>query len=171
MTNLTKIALGGGCHWCTEAVFQALKGVDCVAQGFVASEKDSSTFSEAVIVYFNKQVIPLKVLINIHLLTHKSSVNHSMRSKYRSAVYTFSEAQFTEANMLLTEFKSSTFKNLVTQVLPFKAFKASRQDLQNYYIKNPDKPFCKKYINPKLHLLLQEFSVHTNQEKLMNLKT
>ena len=93
MNYAQKIAFGGGCHWCTEAVFQSIKGVLKVEQGFVASTKKNSSFSEAVIVHFEDSKIALKTLIEIHLHTHKSTSNHSMRSKYRSAIYTFSEVQ------------------------------------------------------------------------------
>ena len=69
-----KIALGGGCHWCTEAVFQSLKGVEKVNQGYVASTGENNWFSEAVIVHFNDEIITLKTLIEIHLHTHKSRI-------------------------------------------------------------------------------------------------
>ena len=88
-TNLYKIAFGGGCHWCTEAVFQSLKGVEKVEQGFITSYDQNNTFSEAVIVDFNTEKIDLKTLVEIHLHTHKSTSNHSMRKKYRSAIYVF----------------------------------------------------------------------------------
>jgi peptide-methionine (S)-S-oxide reductase len=51
-------------------------------------------------------------------------------------------------------------------VCPFQSFKASRDDIQNYYTKNPEKPFCETFINPKLKLVLERFSEHTNMEKL-----
>ena len=63
---LTQIGFGGGCHWCTEAVFASLKGVDRVEQGWIASYGDAESFSEAVIVTFNEEQIPLKDLIQIH---------------------------------------------------------------------------------------------------------
>ena len=78
-----KIALGGGCHWCTEAVFQSLKGVEKVEQGFVAPLQDLNSYSEAVIVHYNADLISLKDLIEVHLDTHKSTSNHSFRKKYR----------------------------------------------------------------------------------------
>jgi peptide-methionine (S)-S-oxide reductase len=166
----SKIALGGGCHWCTEAVFQSLLGVLQVEQGYVASIGDNSSFSEAIIVYFNSEEISLKTLIEIHLHTHKSTSNHSMRSKYRSAVYTFSEVQRQEVEQIIERFQMLFEKKLITQVFPFQNFKASRSEITNYYYKNPKKPFCESFINPKLKLLLDQFSSAVNQEKLKHLK-
>jgi len=71
MAEIEKIAMGGGCHWCTEAVFQSLKGVQLVEQGFIASHGNSDKFSEGVIVHFDPHLIPLEVLIEIHLHTHQ----------------------------------------------------------------------------------------------------
>ncbi|MGB6152306.1 MAG: peptide-methionine (S)-S-oxide reductase [Pricia sp.] len=163
---MDKIALGGGCHWCTEAVFQSLEGVRNVEQGFVASEGKDDAFSEAVIVHFNPELISLKDLIEIHLHTHKSDSNHSMRLKYRSAVYTFSKEQAGEAEAILAGLQSQFDKPLITKVYPFKRFKSSDEQFKNYYIKNPKKPFCENYIHPKLTLLLQQFSDKVNRERI-----
>ena len=67
MSNLIKIGLGGGCHWCTEAVFQSLKGVARVQQGWIASEGENTAFSEAIIVKYDPKTIDLKTLVAIHL--------------------------------------------------------------------------------------------------------
>jgi peptide-methionine (S)-S-oxide reductase len=170
MNNVKKIGLGGGCHWCTEAVFQSLKGVLFVEQGFIASTHKSSTFSEAVIVTFNPEIVSLQVLIEIHLLTHKSTKNHSMRVKYRSAIYTFSEEQKTKVNYILTTLNTQYEGKLVTLVLSFCEFKASLEAFTNYYYSNPEKPFCETFINPKLKMLLKEYKANINQEKLSHLK-
>lgn len=170
MEVLQKIALGGGCHWCTEAVFQSLIGVSKVEQGFVASTGYNNTFSEAVIVYFNSEEISLNVLIEIHLNTHKSTSNHSWRNKYRSAIYIFSEVQKNDAKHIIKSFQSQFENKLVTQILPFKSFKGARKQIQNYYYNNPEKPFCERFINPKLEILLKQFSNYTNQNKLRHLK-
>ena len=162
MDAYTKIALGGGCHWCTEAVFQALKGVTKVEQGYVASLDANTSFSEAVIIHFNEDVTTLSVLIEIHLHTHKSTSNHAMRDKYRSAIYYFSEAQKKESVDVLKGFRNAFEEEIITEVLPFSEFKASREAIQNYYKKNPEKPFCKQFINPKLKLLVNKFSRHLN---------
>ena len=137
----SKIALGGGCHWCTEAVFQSLIGVVKVEQGYVASVKENSNFSEAIIVHFYPKEISLQTLIEIHLHTHNSSSNHSMREKYRSAVYTFSDEQELESIRIIESLQKIFYNKLITKVYPFVSFKASREAIQNYYQKNPNKPF------------------------------
>jgi peptide-methionine (S)-S-oxide reductase len=166
----SKIALGCGCHWCTEAVFQSLLGVVKVEQGNVASMGDNSSFSEAVIVYFNSDKISVKTLIEIHLHTHQSTSNHSMRTKYRSAVYTFSEVQKQEVEQIIATFQKRSEKKIITQVFPFHTFRASRAEITNYYYNNPKKPFCESFINPKLKLLLDQFSSAVSNEKLKHLK-
>jgi len=170
MVTISQIGLGGGCHWCTEAVFQSLRGVEKVAQGFVASTGEHANFSEAILVHFNTELVSLPTLIEIHLHTHKSTSNHSMRAKYRSAIYTFTETQHDSAVFHLEGFQKDFDQGLVTKILPFSEFKTSRDALQNYYGKNPKKPFCETYINPKLKLLLHQFSAHAHPEKLNHLR-
>lgn len=63
---------GGGCHWCTEAVFQALCGVSNVEQGYIKSLPPHDSFFEAVVVTLDPKDIPLDVLIYVHLRTHAS---------------------------------------------------------------------------------------------------
>lgn len=169
--EINKIALGGSCHWCTEAIFQSLIGVADVAQGWVQSINENDSFSEAVIVKFSPSVIPLKVLIEIHLRTHKSTVHHSMRTKYRSAIYYYTETQRDTIVDILKELQKSFNQKIITQVLPFVAFKASREEITNYYYSNPQKPFCRQFIHPKLQLLVKEFSSFTSKEKLQHLHT
>lgn len=156
--ELTKIAFGGGCHWCTEAVFQSLIGVEKVEQGWVASTAKNNTFSEAVIVYFDENKIDLKILIQIHLSTHKSTSNHSFRNKYRSAIYYVDAHQQEKSKEIIEELQSNFDAKIITQILEFKNFKPSTDEFQNYYQQNPEKPFCKKYIHPKLAILKREFS-------------
>lgn len=155
---MEKIALGGGCHWCTEAVFQSLKGVINVEQGFVASTGKNDWFSEAVIIEFDPEIIPAEKLIEVHLYTHNSTSNHSMRSKYRSAVYYYETEQKYEYQRILNKLQKTFSKKIVTDVFPFREFKASREEIQNYYLKDPEKPFCKNFIEPKLEVLREQFS-------------
>lgn len=166
MRQIQKIGLGGGCHWCTEAVFQSLKGVYKVEQGFIASTGVNSSFSEAVIVHFYEDSISLKDIIAVHLHTHNSTSQHSMRSKYRSAVYVFSNEVAGLISGLLIEVQNDFDEPLVTQVLPFNAFKPSDSQFHNYYFTDTERPFCKTHIKPKLQLLLDTFSAQVRRDTL-----
>ena len=162
MDEVSKIGFGGGCHWCTEAVFKSLKGVENVEQGFIAPAENIEAFSEAVIVYFNQDFIGLKDLITIHLHTHQSTKNHSMRSKYRSAIYFFEAEQERLSKQYLNEIQRDFKEILITEVLSFGLFTPSEERFQNYYFKDKEKPFCQRHISPKIGLLMQKFSKHIN---------
>lgn len=166
MDRKTKIAFGGGCHWCTEAVFQSLIGVEKVAQGFVASTNKNNTFSEAVIVTFNSNKTTVKTLVEIHLHTHKSTSQHSMRKKYRSAIYVFPENKKKEIQLIIDNLQADFQQKIITQILEFKEFKSSENQFKNYYYSNPEKLFCETFINPKLQFLRTHFSKLVNTKKL-----
>ena len=163
----SKIGLGGGCHWCTEGVFESLLGITKVNQGWIASTGKNSDFSEAVEVYFDPAVISLSDLIEIHLYTHASRSNHSKRDKYRSAIYAYDDSEFKQALEILNVLKADFDKALITQVYPFKSFKPNKTELTDYFYSGPDKPFCKTYIQPKLKLLLARFNRHVDQDKMV----
>jgi len=168
--NIARIGFGGGCHWCTEAVFQNLKGVVRVEQGWI-SASGALEFSEAVLVHFNPAKISIKDLIEVHLHTHKSTSSHYMRSKYRSAVYTFSSEQRLESEHILKLLQKEFQDKLIIRVYGFKDFKLSPEPYQNYYRKNRDKPFCKTYIDPKLQFLLRRFSKHALESAQISIKS
>jgi peptide-methionine (S)-S-oxide reductase len=155
-----KIAFGGGCYWCTEAVFQSLRGVVQVEQGFIRSTGEDNGLSEAVIVHFEPEVISIDDLIAVHLHTHSSTSDHSMRARYRSAVYVFDEAQAVLATASISGHQQDFDQPLVTRVLPFAEFQASDAKYHNYYANNPEQAFCQTYIHPKLEMLKQRYSRH-----------
>ncbi len=161
-----KIGFGGGCHWCTEAVFSVLKGVEKVEQGWIASEGENSSLSEAVIVHFDASAIDLATLAAIHLYTHSCTSEHSMRNKYRSAVYIFSEAQAVAIHGILGELQQEFEKPIITKVLPFVSFKENIEHFREYYSKYSENQFCKAYIHPKFRLLMQRFSRQVDRGKL-----
>jgi peptide-methionine (S)-S-oxide reductase len=165
-TAPSKIGLGGGCHWCTEGVFESLLGISKVNQGWIASNGEHSNFSEAIEVYFDPAVISLSVLIEIHLYTHASTSNHSMRGKYRSAIYAYDDNQFNQSLDILKVLSADFDDALVTQVYAFKSFKPNKLELTDYFYSAPDRPFCQTYIQPKLKLLLARFNRHVDHEKM-----
>ena len=154
---LSHIGFGGSCHWCTEAIFLSVKGVTQVEQGWIASENDESGFSEAVIVTFNKTKVSLAMLIAVHLYTHSCTAQHSMRQKYRSAIYTFEKKQYLAATKAIDTLQKEFSDKIITMVIPFHAFKLNDEQYLNYYYNNPGKPFCQNIVNPKLQELLKKF--------------
>jgi len=155
---MAMVGFGGGCHWCTEGVFQALRGVAEVDQGFVQSDAPADTWSEGVIVTFDPSVISLATLSEVHLRTHSATRARSPRSKYRSAIYLFEDSQRPEAEMAISGLADETGKAVHTLVLPFKSFRASQERYQNYYRTDPSRPFCRRYIDPKLDYIRRHFS-------------
>lgn len=158
MNERIKIGFSGGCHWCTEAIFKQLKGVMKVRQGYISSISPLNSFSEAIIVTYNPSKINLYDLIEIHLNTHASTKNHSFRDKYRSAVYYFNNSQSEAITKSIENLRVKNSKNYITKVLKFSEFNESRAQIQDYYYKHPEAPFCKRYILPKITLLKKNYS-------------
>ncbi|WP_405382763.1 peptide-methionine (S)-S-oxide reductase [Maribacter sp. LLG6340-A2] len=157
MDNLNTIGFGGGCHWCTEAVFMALKGVAKVEQGFIAPQGKLENLSEAVIVHYEKGVIELKDLVAIHLDTHRSTKKHAMRDKYRSAVYYFEDTDQFLLREIMLVLQQDFAEPIITEILPFGRFKSSDVQFLNYYFSDVKKPFCTTHISPKIDVLKKKY--------------
>lgn len=167
----SEIGFGGSCHWCTEAIFLSLKGVTQVRQGWIASIEAATRFSEAVIVHFDPSIIPLEKLIAIHLHTHSCTSEHTMREKYRSAIYTFSVQQQSLSKAVIQAIQPEFSQSIVTEVVPFGSFKLNQPQYVNYYYADPEKPFCQNIVNPKLTQLLRDFKNEVDLSKLPHLLT
>ncbi len=155
--TIKKVGFGGGCHWCTEAYFQSLKGVEFVEQGWANSEFPEDSFSEAVIVHYNPAIIPLEVLIAVHLQTHSSTNIHALRKKYRSAVYVF-DGNIAEYQKIITDNQKDFDEQIITKAILFNQFKLNIESQLDYYKKNRGSVFCKRYISPKLEKIQKEYS-------------
>jgi peptide-methionine (S)-S-oxide reductase len=162
-----KIGFGGSCHWCTEAIFNSLIGILNVEQGWVSSIAPEDAFSEGVIVHFDPNIIDLSTLISIHLHTHSCTSKHSMRQKYRSAIYNYTKEQLDISKITILHLQKAFDEPIITKIIPFQAFKLNSQNYLDYYYKNPDNPFCQNIINPKLKVLLKQYSTNVNREKLV----
>ncbi|RYZ27192.1 MAG: hypothetical protein EOP49_42560, partial [Sphingobacteriales bacterium] len=99
--------------------------------------------------------MPLETLIAIHLHTHSCTSSHGMREKYRSAVYTFSELQQSLVTAIIQALQTEFNEPIVIEVVPFGSFKLNHPQYLNYYYADPEKPFCKNIVNPKLIQLLR----------------
>ncbi|KZN62229.1 peptide-methionine (S)-S-oxide reductase [Pseudoalteromonas luteoviolacea] len=164
---ITKVGIGGSCYWCTEAIFNSLNGVFKVTQGWVNSFGEQDWFSEGIIIEFDDDIIALYDLIEIHLHTHSSTSNHSRRDKYRSAVYCFDQDQQQTAVESLKLLRQGFSLPVITQALMFNEFKASKAHYQNYFYTEPNRPFCKNVITPKLEKLLSQFREKVDEEKVV----
>ena len=142
-------AFGGGCHWCTEAVFQHVDGVTRVEQGFAASAPPDDALSEAALVTWDERAVGLGELIGVHLDTHAAGSDHALRAKYRSAVYVMSDRQGEAARRFLAA-EAALRGPLVTRVMPLVRFEPSPERYRDYYRRRPDAPFCRTHIAPKL---------------------
>ncbi|SOB87693.1 peptide-methionine (S)-S-oxide reductase [Sphingomonas guangdongensis] len=156
--TVERIGLGGGCHWCTEGVFQALKGVDQVDQGFLSSTSPWDAWSEGVVAHFDPAAISLATLVEVHLRTHSGSGTYSPGGRYRSAVYIFDATQSTVAREVIAAVAAERDEAPRTLVLPLAGFQASEERYRNYYRTDPDRPFCRRYIDPKLDYLRRQFA-------------
>lgn len=161
---MVKVGFGGSCHWCTEAIFCSLKGVNKVDQGWISSDGEYNVPSEAVVVSFDKAEISLLTLVAIHLHTHSCTAQHSMRGKYRSAIYTYDDEQAIECQKSIITLQEEFEKPIITKVLRFNSFRLNEERYLNYYYKNPAKPFCKNVVNKKLKELLTKFGKHISAE-------
>jgi peptide-methionine (S)-S-oxide reductase len=166
---IKKAGFGGGCHWCTEAVFSSLKGVLRVDQGWIASAGENSALSEGVVVEYDDEKINLQILIQIHIYTHSATSVHSLRSRYRSAIYYFDDEDRAVAIAALHELQTDFKEPIITKILPFNDFKVNIAEQLNYYFTNPERPFCETYINPKLRLILSKFDYVADDTKLDHL--
>ena len=164
MGNIRKIGFGGGCHWCTEAVFQSLHGVVKVEQGWVASTAPYDDFSEGVVVYYDSSIIAIDVLIEVHLLTHSSANDHSMRAKYRSALYYFDDKDSAGLSDIVARLGVENNIHYITKILPFQEFRLNGENQLNYYSKNKEAPFCQLYISPKLTALRSRFGKRVRED-------
>ncbi len=160
-----RIGVGGSCHWCTEGIFNSLRGVHGVLQGWISSDPPFNAPSEAVQLDFDQTVIPLETLVRIHLHSHSCTSRHSMRHKYRSAFYTYSEDQARTVEQVLARTRPEFERPIITQVLPFVSFTLNDPRYLNYYHSDPERPFCRNNITPKLLQLMKEFGTFMDQEK------
>ena len=155
---LKRLGLGGGCHWCTEAVFQSLIGVEDVKQGWISAPPPDDTLSEAVELLFDDQVISMKDLISIHLLTHSCTSEHSLRSKYRSAVYCYCAGDAEAACDIIIELQKDFSRPIITKILKAQRFLLNQEKYLNYFKNHSESAFCKTYISPKLTIIMDRFS-------------
>ena len=164
-SNERKATFGGGCFWCTEAIFQNLKGVIKVESGYSGGRISNPTYrevssgitghAEVIEFTYNPNEIAYEDLVKIHLTTHDpTTLNQQGADKgtqYRSVVFYRNEDEKTIALNLIKELKSTYDNMIITEVAMFEHFYPAEEHHQNYYTNNMDNNrYCAVVINPKL---------------------
>jgi len=176
---MKEIYFAGGCFWCTEAVFQRLKGVEKVTSGYANGEGENPTyeevssgesgFAEAIKVEFNPDIISLEKLLEVFWATHDAtSLNrqgNDVGTQYRSGIYFSDESE----KEVVEKSKSEQPENekIVTDIEPLKNFFTAEEYHQNYYNQNKENNmYCPVVITPKITKLLEKFNSEVKEEYL-----
>ncbi len=174
--------VGGGCFWCTEAIFKRLKGVENVVSGYSGGVRRDPSYeqvttgatghAESVQIEFDPNVISYKKLLeiffNLHDPTTLNRQGADEGTQYRSVIFYHNESQRDEAEEMRDELADSgIYKDpIVTEIVPFEAFYTAEEYHQNFYDNNKSQGYCSYVISPKIHKLLREYSKDVKEEYL-----
>lgn len=165
--------LGGGCFWCTEAVFSELSGVEKVESGYSGGSVPNPTYeqvctgttghAEVVQVTFDPSVISFKEILQIFFTMHDpTTLNRQgadVGTQYRSVIFCHDEQQKEIADQVIKEVEASKIwdGHIVTGVEPFASFYKAEEHHQEYYRNNQYQPYCQIVIAPKVAKLRQHY--------------
>jgi peptide-methionine (S)-S-oxide reductase len=166
--------LGGGCFWCTEAVFTELNGVEKVESGYSGGTTENPTYkqvcsgetghAETVQITFDPNVISyeelLKVFFTVHDPTTLNRQGADVGRQYRSVIFYHNDQQRSTAEKVIREVAGSGIWNgpIVTKLEPFTAFYKAESYHQDYFQNNPRQPYCQMVIAPKLGKFREHYS-------------
>jgi peptide-methionine (S)-S-oxide reductase len=172
--NMEQSTLGGGCFWCTEAVFLRLEGVHKVESGYSGGSAETATYQqvstgrtghvEVIQITFDSTLISFRELLEIFFATHDPTTSNrqgnDVGTQYRSVVFYHDENQKQVAEKLIQELdKSGKYsKPIVTTVEPFTAFYKAEDYHQKFFARNPNQAYARAVIPPKLTKLEKDFA-------------
>jgi len=164
--ELKKATLGGGCFWCTEAVYRELKGVVDVVPGFSGGNIKNPAYrevctgrtghAEVVQITYDPEVISFKEILEVFFMTHDPTTlnrqGNDVGTQYRSAVFYHDREQKETAEEVVSNFeKEKVFENpVVTEITPFEVFYKAEDYHKNYFERNKDQPYCQFVVAPKV---------------------
>ncbi len=165
---------GGGCFWCTEAVFKMLKGVTSVLPGYAGGTTSNPTYeevssgntghAECTQVIFDPKEISYEDLMSVFFGSHDpTSLNkqgNDVGTQYRSVVFYTTPEQKTKAENYIKEINSSTEngKDIVTEIVSLDKFYVAENYHKDYYETHKDQAYCELVINPKLEKVQHKFA-------------
>jgi peptide-methionine (S)-S-oxide reductase len=171
--NISEVVFGGGCFWCTEAIFKQLKGVIDVSPGYSGGTLKNPTYeevsdgetghAEVVRIRYNPNEIDFKKLLEVFFLTHDPTTLNRQGAdagpQYRSVVfYTTPDQKLITREIIKRLNKSNAYQNqIVTEVLPLKKFYLAEDYHQNYFDKNRNQLYCQYIIQPKMNKFRESF--------------
>lgn len=165
---------GGGCFWCTEAVFRDVEGVERVVSGYSGGLRANPTYeqvcsgatghAEVVQVTFDPARISYRALLEIFFATHDPTTpdrqGNDVGPQYRSVIFYDSKAQQQTAQEVMEELKASGAyeRPIVTELAPLAAFYPAEAYHQDYFERNPGQPYCQVVVAPKVAKFRQRYA-------------
>ncbi len=165
LPSLDVITLGGGCFWCTEAVYASVKGVVAVESGYSNGHVQNPSYeavctgstghNEVVKVSFDSSLISLTQILQIFFAVHDpSTLNRQGNDKgtqYRSGIYVTSPEQETVVKAFIGKLKTDqVFPLITTEVLHLDNYSKAEAYHQNYFANNPSQGYCAFVVAPKV---------------------
>jgi peptide-methionine (S)-S-oxide reductase len=163
---MDKATFGGGCFWCTEAIFQDLIGVESVVSGYAGGQSERPTYrdvcagdtghAEVIQVTYDPAVIGYDELVDIFFRTHDPTTlnrqGHDVGSQYRSIILYHNEEQRATAEAKKAELTAARLfaDPIVTEIVPLATFFPAEEYHQEYYRNNPYQAYCMAVIDPKV---------------------
>ena len=169
---MTEVAiLGGGCFWCTEAVFDSVRGVTSVTSGYAGGHMDNPDYYsvcggktghiEVVRVEFDPSVIDYATVLAIFFATHDPTTldrqGADVGPQYASAIFYQDDRQKAVADAVIAEVQDAVGRPVVTQLRPNEVFWPAEVAHHDYYARNPNQGYCVAVIEPKLAKFRQLF--------------
>ncbi len=168
------VVLGGGCFWCTEAVFDRVQGVVDVESGYCNGETIRPSYeqvctgrtghAEVVRVVLDPAVISLREILEIFFVVHDPTTlnrqGNDVGTQYRSGIYTTSDAQRDVAQGVIREITDSkTYRApIVTEVVPLANYSTAEAYHQDYFLNNPNQGYCAFVVGPKVEKFQKTFA-------------
>ena len=165
---------GGGCFWCTEAIFTRLKGVESVESGYAGGHTVKPTYeqvsmgetghAEAIRVEFDPALIKYTDLVNVFMATHDPTTlnrqGNDIGEQYRSAIFYTSHEQKQQAEEFIQNLTDEEIftEPIVTEVTALNKFYPAESYHQRYFELNESKPYCQFVISPKIAKLRAKFA-------------
>lgn len=172
--------LATGCFWCSEAVFNRLKGVKSVLPGYSGGKVENPSYddvctgrtghAEAAQIEFDPNVISFEKLLDVFWHTHDPTTlnrqGNDVGTQYRSAIFYHNEEQKEIAEKSKRELeKGGVYKDpIVTEITPFKKFYVAEDYHKKYYEQHQDAPYCRFVIEPKIRKLLNQYGKDLKEE-------